>query len=502
MKTLYKFFYNFLIIFIVSNMMILDDVIAQDFHQNQPQYESMYMKNLDYFLQKSNPVYIASINQKEIRTDYLFLLDTTYVYTVSNNPTRYSYSYSDNHLLTSKISEVIVNNSWVFSTYQANTYDDNGNIATTLWRTWDNGSFTNVAKDSYEYDFNGNITSSLHEMWANGSWENNNRSTYIFNVGGNLVSHLNVTWDGSTWVNNTFELYTYDDLGNLLTAVGSLWVDGVWVTDTQNIYSYDDNNNMIEAITEIWINDEWQNYFHQNFTYDAANNRLSAISQFWDSTAWVNSNNDAYVYDNLGFLSSDISQSWQDSIWVNQHKETFVYNYFGGFETVLNQVWDTTNWVNLTMALNNYDEFGNTIDAQYFNWVDDTWGHTIDGVLRLFYDYSTKTELTVGYLADAQYTSVQVGVNESFNVSTVGLSCKPNPAASSTIISVDVATEANVSVRLLNNMGSTIKNVYTGQLTKGSHNFNINVSSLAAGNYYVVFATDNEKKSAKLIITK
>jgi len=507
MKTFFKLFGLFLTSLILISFSI--GAIGQDlkntscFVQSSSQYESMYLKALDVYKQKLNPVLITG-NSKYLNTtnDYQFLLDTVYLYTVSDNPTRFIYTYSENNFRISTITQVVVNGDWEYSTYEAASFDVAGNKLTSLWRRWEDGSFVNVSKDTYTYNTNGNMLSSLREVWENGNWISSRRGTYVYNTADNLLSYLDERWNDSNWVNFSFELYTYDELAHLLTSVGSLWVGNVWVTDYQSSYTYDVNGNLIFGITEQWQDGEWVNYYRETYTYSSANNRLTLIDEFWETDTWVNSQYTQYSYDDLGFLTQTIEQIWMTDTWLNNRKEFFVYHTYGGYETILLETWDGNAWVNSSMTQNNYDEYGNSVDVQFFDWVNDNWEHTEDGLLRLFFNYSTEIELYTGYFIEASYSSVIVGVDELTLQKENSISCFPNPAISSTTIKVELQHENNCSFNLYNISGKKVKSIYEGNLSQGKHDIVLNTAYLPQGIYFAELKTTEDTKFLKIFITK
>ncbi len=324
----------------------------------------------------------------------------------------------------------------------------------------------------------------------------------MFNTDNKLLSYTNEIWDGSDWINNTFELYTYDEFSNMVTAVGSVWLDNAWVTDTQNSYTYDDNSNMIEGLTEKWQNGDWVNFYKETYTYSTANERLTFVAETWDSLEWVNNNNISYTYDELGFLTQAVAQIWADSNWVNNTNEEYVYANYGGYESVITQSWDSTMWVNATMMLNTYDEFGNTTNCEFFNWINNDWNHTLDGVLDVFYDYSNELAYYTGYLADVSYKSIIVGINEVAIGSINSFTCNPNPATGSTVITTHMLANAVADINLYDCNGRKVQAVFNGMLAAGNYNFTVVTQQLTPGIYVVVMAVANDTQYFKLIINR
>lgn len=86
-------------------------------------------------------------NQGEIG----FFPDTVTVYSISQNPARYSYFYSENGLRLLTIIKLHENEQWVNIAYESCTYDSERNLLTSIWQSWQNGNWQNNSKTTYTY---------------------------------------------------------------------------------------------------------------------------------------------------------------------------------------------------------------------------------------------------------------------------------------------------------------------------------------------------------------
>ena len=80
------------------------------------------------------------------------------------------------------------------------------------------------------------------------------------------------------------------------------------------------------------------------------------------------------------------------------------------------------------------------------------------------------------------------GINEAANISDQ-LNLFPNPATD--MISITFSSNGNCSadIRIMNNMGSVVRTQHV-TCTEGGNTFEISVSDLAAGMYYIDFKTE------------
>lgn len=454
-------------------------------------FETRYMQTHEKYKQSLDPVSYINI-EKNVRDGYVFMMDVATNYPVSDNPMKYFYEYTPEGYKQNTLVKVLNNGNWEIDSYEICTFDIDGNILTSLWKIWVDGSLENDTYTTYSYD-NGNILTYLNQDWDN-NWDSISRGTYIYNSSGKVLSFLSEVWENN-WINNSFETYTYDEFGNMITAVGSMWENGNWVSDRQHTYTYDDNN-LIMGITEIW-DETWINFYKETYTYNIANKRDTFVGEYWISDIWVYSNNITYSYDELYFLSMTVEQIW-DNDWVNTNREQYFYETYGGLETMLSEIWDIT-WVNSTLLQNTYDDYGNTTDGEFFNWIDDNWDHTIDGVIKIYYNYSLNIEYFTGYLTEVTYSSIYVDVDE--NIIDNSFTCNPNPAKYTTIITTNLKSQSNTEIDLYSYTGEKVQNIFSGPLV-GIHSFEISVQNLPVEMYIVRMITNNKIKSLKLIIVK
>ena len=463
MKKIFTKYLNLVFVFTLLCSISLTSVgqnTYNHFNEFDAKLDMQYMHIHDQYKMKLDPKnYDYSENQRNVDNDYLlFLMDVAVINSVFSNPKRHIYTYTpDNNYLDNTLTQEEINGNWEILSIESFTYDTVGNVLTSQLRVWDGSNLENVSRSTFAYNASNNIDTFYTELWINNSWTNSDRGTYEYNTSGNVLSYLTENWENNDWEYNTNEIYTYDSQGHLLTAEGSIWMGNGWATDRRHNYTYDSGGNLTEGLSEIYVGDTaWANLYKETYTYNGANNRLTFLGQNWEA-GWVNNLNYMYSYDGLGFLSNMIIQMWESGDWLNQIQEDYYYNDFGGIETVYTQVWETGSWVNSTNSQNTYDQHGNTTKGQFFDWEDGNWGHTFDGVIKAYYNYSLDVNYFTGYLADISYVSIIVGENEIEENKASKFACHPNPISNRSTLSVTVGNDSDTEIGIYNIAGKKIQ---------------------------------------------
>ena len=78
----------------------------------------------------------------------------------------------------------------------------------------------------------------------------------------------------------------------------------------------------------------------------------------------------------------------------------------------------------------------------------------------------------------------------------------PNPANAQANVTVNMNTNGEVAIKIIDITGRTVASQNFGQKTKGEYNLPVNVSSLAPGTYFYQVQLGEDKASGKLSITK
>ncbi len=78
----------------------------------------------------------------------------------------------------------------------------------------------------------------------------------------------------------------------------------------------------------------------------------------------------------------------------------------------------------------------------------------------------------------------------------------PNPTDNKVEIEFNVSSFSNVAIKIIDNEGKNIDNIFNGQLNPGEHQFYWDSSNYPSGNYYCRIETDNYIKTYKIIVNK
>ncbi len=175
----------------------------------------------------------------------------------------------------------------------------------------------------------------------------------------------------------------------------------------------------------------------------------------------------------------------------------------GGIETYLYQQWNDTVWGNISLSQYNYDSAGNAYLGNYYSW--DTTGsmtQNSDGVLQIFYNYSSAIAYFTGYQVEIKYNaplSTEIGNLKDF---VSQYTCAPNPAIDHTTIRLGLDTGESVSLNLYSLTGKKIFTIYNGMLNQGSYRFEVPVSQLPSGIYLASLISGNHTKTIKIVVRK
>ncbi len=470
-------------------------------YQLQNSANGKYMQYYHDFMHTLDPVNYCKNNKTNREDGLIFVIDTATVYSVSASPKKYIYTYSDQGYRLTTITQVEQNGSWENSTLQECTYDEAGNKLTSVWSFWDNNSWIPSSRTTNSYSPENNLLSSLSEIWEDDVWKYNEMDTYMYNTGGKVVSHVIQMWSDGDWANLTKEIYTYDASNNLITALGEVWLAGAWREDQQYVHTYDANNNMITVTYDEMQSGVWVHISKDTNTYNEANKKTNDLNKIWNDSVWVNNLNYAYTYNDLDYLEESTGEEWLNNNWINFEKHTYSYGDYGGTETEIAFLWDNGNWVNNYMKQYVYDDNGNALTGNYYYWDGGGWTQNQEAPLEMFYSYAAKTEVYLGYLCDAAYSSMIVGVDENItNASDVV--CYPNPFSTVTNLKFNLKEYSLVKATLYDLNGKQVKSLDNNYMNPGTHYIQVSSDGLKNGVYFLKLNLNNYVKTLKLSIVK
>ena len=82
------------------------------------------------------------------------------------------------------------------------------------------------------------------------------------------------------------------------------------------------------------------------------------------------------------------------------------------------------------------------------------------------------------------------------------LSVFPNPTSTDAKVLFDNEAERNIIIVLTDVLGKTISEIYSNKLSKGFHEFDINLSDFDKGLYFLTVSSNNQNLITKKLIVK
>ena len=147
-------------------------------------------------------------------------------------------------------------------------------------------------------------------------------------------------------------------------------------------------------------------------------------------------------------------------------------------------------------------------DGCYEFVVVDDWGDGIccnygNGYYNLYdSDYTLLvTGSSFSTSASAPYEAV-TATNTNQAIALNGVKVFPNPATTLLNIQFDLASTQDMNVSISNALGQTVKQVNTGNLDAGQHNFSVNTSDLASGMYFINFTDGQNVMTQRFVVAK
>ncbi len=435
--------------------------------------------------------------QNTLNDDEVFVIDTAYVYSVSQDPQRYTYTYSSKAERLTTLLEKTVNNNWENFTLTEYTYDANGNKIFEVWKLWGDDDWVNSSRTTYIYSDENNLITSVNEVWDNGNWVNSERNSYSYNTSGKKVSEVKEIWNGTDWENNTKTIYVYSDQGDMTYMISEVWMNDVWVNNKQLVYTYDSNHNQTSGVTQTWSSGEWLNVSKDSSTYTTTNNKTMYLYQTWNDSVWNNYFKYDYQYNDLDYLETSILMMWNDTTWTNSEKINYSYGSYGVIETELKKAWANNTWNDYSMKQYVYDEYGNALESNYYFW-EGIWTQNQDDVIQVAYNYNTKFENYFGYNVHGAYSSMIVNVKENNRLNNK-ITLAPNPANDKVTVNVKTDNTDTIFVNLVDVNGKVISTI-SGNNKNNQSGFVFKTGDLPAGVYFIVISNQNNKLTKKLII--
>lgn len=425
------------------------------------------------------------------------LIDTAFVFSTTQNPTRYTYTYDEQGKLLIKMVKRLLNEQWGNLYFESLNYDEFDNVELLLSKVWEADSWVNSERISSEFIQNNLVKTATVETW-DGEWQFQIRDSFNWYPGGNMASHLAEIWDGNDWENQTNILFIRDDNENLLQMIVQNWDGNNWKNTVQTLNTYNSSGLNDSSFVMIWNENSWEHFYLYTYLYDGQ--RLSSgTGSYRVDGEWEPDIKVTYAYNTDNLIETATSQNWLSGEWINSEQNNFYYNQWGSFETILNEVWETEDWVYYSMKAFIFDESGNALEGIVYSWENDSWQNTQDDALIMPYHFGIHQEAFTGYLVEIAYRSILVGEPE--NQANESLIVYPNPVSSVlNIENLSTGVSGPSTLILADQQGKIVfqKNLPDFSIT--GQKYTLDISDLSNGHYTVRIVSGNEIKTKKILI--
>lgn len=112
--------------------------------------------------------------------------------------------------------------------------------------------------------------------------------------------------------------------------------------------------------------------------------------------------------------------------------------------------------------------------------------------------HTLNSTLIIDDVAFGLPTGLSIPLNEYFSTNTL----YPNPATETVTLGFRLVEASDVTIRVFDISGKTVKQIYLGQQDRGEHQFSLPVNDLADGSYYYSFNAGNKEAVKKFIIKR
>jgi hypothetical protein len=102
------------------------------------------------------------------------------------------------------------------------------------------------------------------------------------------------------------------------------------------------------------------------------------------------------------------------------------------------------------------------------------------------------------YIDDINISAAPIGVEEHNGVATWTLA--PNPASNSTRLTLNTNGRADVHMKMYDLLGKEVRDLYHGELARGSFNLDINLNGLESGMYLIKANVNDQQITERLIV--
>ncbi|MDD5529565.1 MAG: right-handed parallel beta-helix repeat-containing protein [bacterium] len=431
--------------------------------------------------------------------------------TISNNSAVdgggiYNYNYSSATIT----NNTITNN----SALRGGGISNEGSTATITNNIISNNSASYTAGggiyNSYTATITGNTISNNLTCSVGGGICNEGTATITNNIisnnsggqygGGGICNYASATITNNIISNNYGGQYGGGSIFNISSSSATIRYNTITDTTSSAIYLNSDLNTFIIRTNNISATGY--------AVYNNTGNNIDARYNYWnttDSTAINTEIRDFYDNSTKGkvFYSPFLSALFSDTVapsapfnltsigfidstfeieWTNPVDVSSISEYYYKLDSAPTSDFDTNGTLHYSPdTITVYQE-----DSLYI-WLVDSSGNV---------NYKNRTSVML------RYTGIEEQSNLGFGFRNLELKINKNPFIKSTIISYALPEKANVSLKICDISGRTVRTLINGKKEAGSYEMSFDTKGLASGIYFSKLSAGNTSISKKLILMK
>lgn len=341
-----------------------------------------------------------------------------------------------------------------------------------------------------------------------------------FETGHHGVTKFDSAWEIST-TDTDRSWQVFDENNNIVYAACHKFITGNWQNYISRYYYYDGNNNLLKEVDSNWQSNGFVNVNQYISTYDSNNRVISEISQISDTALWSQSLYTYAMNNNLTIIEganwNNKSKNWQNNgervirYGNNNKPDSFLIYYtdpsgmdIGSYYFSKDNDTMITN-TGLLLATNTYDYLHNKISSTQeviepgVDWLSNS---------KVDWTYNANNQVTCerNYTLDSTGNWVFVGLNryyyetyETENPFSINnLVIFPSPAKNNITIKLEWAQSQPFSVALFDAAGRLA--MQWSEPAAQKYLQMVNVSYLAAGNYFISVTSGKQKLVKQFVL--
>jgi hypothetical protein len=241
-----------------------------------------------------------------------------------DNFTRSTYTFNDDCLPTTILSEFNFLGTWTDQVYTTLTYAGNPLTITVIAQNWNIATMTwdNIGKTEHFYNANEEVIETKNYDWNGGVWQLRDRFLYTYVSLFLFDTVTTQTWDNvnSIWVNSERTTYSYSGTNKVISTITHLWNTASSLYDINHsrvINIYDGNDLLTSEEYDDWDGAQWVHDFLNTYTYDGSNFVIIKQKSDWNGASYDLDSQELHTNNGDGYPTETISQNWNGASFEN-----------------------------------------------------------------------------------------------------------------------------------------------------------------------------------------